>query len=411
MKVSKIFAPVVFGALATAGASVHAAGTTAGKLITSEATLSFDVNGQQQANVTSKNNFNVDVQVDFGLGLTINTIHDNKVGSPGSETASYTDVVFGAVKLSNTGNSDVIFTLEPKSVTSGTSATINSQSYEDTVDIAATSSYKVYLDADGNGELSSSEKSAGPLTGSGKFETAALSADSSATYLVVVEDLKVQGKNGDIVLSLVEAKAKSTTVSRVTDSGNTPETLDLAAMDPSAQTPNTPDGIDVVFSDGTTDSLGDNIETITDGLVLSLPDLTNPDPTDPDNDQNGFIKTSKVVWDPFNGASASAKAIPNATIEYTITVRNNGSSNAANVVVTDDLSTITNELKFCSDATSAEACKNLTVTTDDGNGGNFDAQVTITKAALESTDTEAKVTFAELPAGGSAIITFTAKVQ
>jgi len=101
-----------------------------------------------------------------------------------------------------------------------------------------------------------------------------------------------------------------------------------------------PTVVDVVIADAGLDGE----ELADDGYLFESADLT-------------VLKTSSIVSDPFS--SSNPKAIPGAVMEYTITITNNGTTDAASVRITDVI-----------DA-------NLTFLTGQYNGGAADVSVTI----------------------------------
>jgi uncharacterized repeat protein (TIGR01451 family) len=78
-----------------------------------------------------------------------------------------------------------------------------------------------------------------------------------------------------------------------------------------------------VFADDGAGSVGDGIEVAQDGYIVSSAGLI-------------ITKISEVIEDPFNGTT-DPKAIPGATVEYTITVQNTGAVDAEAVRITDVL--------------------------------------------------------------------------
>jgi len=148
---------------------------------------------------------------------------------------------------------------------------------------------------------------------------------------------------------------------------------------------------------------GDAIETALDALFLTFPNF-EPDtdyPNDPN--KNGFLKESKVIWDPINGA-ASPKAIPGATVQYTIHLTNLGSITANNVNIAD---TIPANTTFC-DNTDFACFAPKTVVRD-----GIDAALTYKDPeTLPFKDGgEIKATYTTFPAKYTSSITFTVTVN
>ena len=80
-----------------------------------------------------------------------------------------------------------------------------------------------------------------------------------------------------------------------------------------------------------------------------------------------ITKTSRVVMDPFNGTT-DPKAIPGATIEYTVRIDNAGPATATSVTVTDDLSTEIGAGTVAFDATAYSGVSGVRL---DINGAGF----------------------------------------
>jgi uncharacterized repeat protein (TIGR01451 family) len=81
-------------------------------------------------------------------------------------------------------------------------------------------------------------------------------------------------------------------------------------------------GIDTVLGDAG----GDGLESTTNVYTVSTATLR-------------VTKSIAIIDDPINGAGANRKAIPGATLEYTIQVQNQGGDIASTVVVTDPVPT------------------------------------------------------------------------
>jgi uncharacterized repeat protein (TIGR01451 family) len=102
-------------------------------------------------------------------------------------------------------------------------------------------------------------------------------------------------------------------------------------------------------------------------------------------------KTSVVVEDPINGTS-SPKAIPGATVRYTVTVQNSGSSDATSVVLVDATPVNTT---YLADSMTLDG-GGLTDDDADGDGADYGGTtagaVTVTIATLAA-DSTATITF------------------
>ena len=83
--------------------------------------------------------------------------------------------------------------------------------------------------------------------------------------------------------------------------------------------PNDPGEIDNVLADAG----NDGIELGTDGFIVSSADLV-------------VTKVAETIYDPINGVSVNAKAIPGAVLEYTVTIDNSvGTETATGISIAD----------------------------------------------------------------------------
>jgi uncharacterized repeat protein (TIGR01451 family) len=138
-----------------------------------------------------------------------------------------------------------------------------------------------------------------------------LAADASVVVFVVA-NVPVETVNGDFAnVSLTAQAAVPGT------NGATIATETVGADDPNA--------VDTVFADDLT--TGDGIEVDSDQYAVASAALS-------------VAKTSAVASDPINGTT-DPKAIPGATVEYTITLTNLGAVPAAGVTIGDPLPTNT----------------------------------------------------------------------
>lgn len=398
MKLRNMVAPVVFGALSLAVVNANAVNTEAGKTITNTATLSYQVNSTDQTPVSANNDLAVDAKIDLTLNRTDNTASGTAAGDV-KTLGSDLYYVVGEFKLKNTGNADSYFTFSATNaandhlVISGLGAVENNKNTKNN----ANSDFVIFAETGATAGLSADDTNIADLT-DGQLRLDKDLANDQIIYVAALTS-NVQGVDDDLFGVDLTAQVAAVDFRNAADDADSKQ--NVAGHNSSLSV----DGRTLSFVYADTDN--NALEVASDVLQATLPDFT-PDPNNPTN--SGFAKTSSAVWDPIN-ADSDAKAIPSSTIKYTITIRNTGDANATNLVVTDDLSSITQTLKFCSGDGSVddEKCENVTVNTDDGNGGTFPS--VITKNNLTSSDTQAEVTFANFPSGGVATITFTAKVQ
>ena len=136
-----------------------------------------------------------------------------------------------------------------------------------------------------------------------------LTEDHSVT-VYVLGDIPATVVNGNTAIVNLQAIAIEPTVNNVGVAGT-----DIVAT-AGANTA----GIDTVFGDAG----NDGAESDTTIYSVSSASLS-------------VTKTATVISDPFTGVSPNAKAIPGATIEYTITVDNTGAQDATTVTLSDPI--------------------------------------------------------------------------
>lgn len=268
-----------------------AVGTTAGTDITNNVTVSFEVGGETQTDVTDSDTFTVDRNIDVNVNFTGATPVNV---SPGQDQAVLS---FDVTNLSNaTVDLDLSTVL-----TAGTPANIEN--------------IEIYIDANDNGVLDAAEITAGPVT----FLDEVAADDGTGTETIavlVVADITLDAVNADtfdivLVADAHEAGAASTLGAEITATAGA----------------NTA-GVDTVLADGNgaTGEEGDNDGAFSDqgqyevaGALISV------------------VKSSRIISDPVNGVT-DPKAIPGAVIEYCIAVSNAaGGADATAVSVADDL--------------------------------------------------------------------------
>ena len=262
-----------------------AVGTTAGDTITNNVSVSFEVGGETQTEVTDSDTFTVDRRIDVNVNFTGATPVSV---SPGQDQAA---LAFDVTNLSN-ATIDLALTT---ALTAGTGANIDN--------------FEIYLD-DGDGVLSAAEIAAGPITFLDEV------AEDATLSVVVVADIDVAAANGDTF-----------DVALVADAHEDGAANTLGAEITATAGANTA-GVDTVLADGNggTGEEADNDGAFSDegqfevaGALLSV------------------AKSSSIVSDPVNGTT-NPKAIPGAVIEYCIVVTNAaGGATATAVNVTDDL--------------------------------------------------------------------------
>ena len=274
--------------LAGISETAFAAGTASGTNVDNSATVDYQVDGIDQSQINSNTaSFVVDNRVDLTVA-TSDVAAVQVVPGSSDKVLTYT--------VTNDGN-----TVQDYSLT----AQAASGSLFGVTDNFDANNVEVYVDANSNGTYESATDVATYID--------ELAADASITVFVV-SDIPVGQNDGDGALyDLIAQTAQGGTAS----SQGADITTDDAG---SADDPNT---VQIVFADGagTADAANDGQHSSTDAYVVVNADLS-------------VVKSSQVISDPINGGS-NPKAIPGATLRYTLTVTNDGTADADNVVIID----------------------------------------------------------------------------
>jgi len=300
----KSYKPIRHGSLCLASlfllvlsAGTHAGGTAPGTDVNNQATLNYKVGTTDQPPVTSDGDsgtpgnqvttFKVDRKVD----LTV-------VSNGGATVIPNTTDQVLPFTLENTGNDTHGYLL---STVAGVDAT------DDDFDM---SSVRIYIDVNNNGTYESGTDTlytAGTNVGD-------LAPDVPIKLLVVAT---TPGTAGNTETSLYHLLAQATNAGTTTPAAETP-----GADDPTV--------IDVAFADAA-GSAGVGTDDAQDGKHSASAIYTVQSAT------VTISKDSEVTDDGFGTAAPNAKAIPGATVTYTLTVINSGATNANTLVMTDDL--------------------------------------------------------------------------
>jgi uncharacterized repeat protein (TIGR01451 family) len=332
-------------ALLLCAEAAMATGTPSGTSIDNDATVDYEVGGVPQAQVASNTaSFLVDNMIDLTVA-TVDVAPVQVVPGDTSRVLTYT--------VTNDGN-----TVQDYSLTAqGASGTWNGAT--DNFDATGIS---VFVDANDNGVYE-------PATDTATYIDE-LAADATITAFIV-GDIPLDRSDGDAALYDLIAQ---------TAVGGSPGSQGSDITSDDSGIPDNPATVEIVFADaaGTADAQYDGQHSSTDGYLVVTATL-------------GVVKSSTVVSDPINGVT-NPKAIPGATVRYTLTVTNGGSEDADNVVLVDPIptnatyasGTITLNAGSLTDAVDADA--------GDYNGTNPGA-VTVTIATLSQGGGSATVTF------------------
>lgn len=294
---SRLYLTSLFLLVLSSGA--HAGGTAPGTDIDNQATLNYKVGTTDQPAVTSDGDtvtpgiqvttFKVDRKVD----LTV-------VNDGGATVIPNTNDQVLPFTLTNTGNDTHGYLL---STVAGVDAT------DDDFDM---SSVRIYID---NGIVGTYEPGTDTLY-TALSNAGNLAPDASVKLLIVAN---TPGTAGDTETSLYHLLAQATDAGSTTPAAETP-----GADDPAA--------IDVAFADaagsaGTaSDDALDGIHTAAGTFTVQSANVTVTKDAEVTND--GLVPPT---------LAPNAKAIPGATVTYTLNVVNSGAADANTLTMTDDL--------------------------------------------------------------------------
>lgn len=279
-----------FALIAMSSTPALAVGTTAGDTITNNVSVSFEVGGEPQTEVTASDTFTVDRVIDVDVTFTGATPVSV---SPGQDRAA---LAFDITNLSN----DIVDLDLSTVLTAGTAANIEN--------------IEIYLD-DGDGILSAAELAAGPIT----FLDEVLADDGTGNQtlsVVVLANITTNAVNNDTFDIVLIADAHEAGAA-----GLGAEIFGLANTDANTA------GEDTVLADGT--STAEEAANAGDDSALGQFEVGGA--------LVSVVKSSRIVSDPVNGTT-NPKAIPGAVIEYCIAVSNAADATTATAVnVSDDL--------------------------------------------------------------------------
>jgi len=353
-----------FGGLMTAllsSSGAYAAGTASGTNIGNTASVDYKVGGIDQTTINSNTaTFLVDNRID----LTVATVDGAIVSvSPGGSDQILTFTV------TNDGNTAQDYSLA--AANSATGAFGETESFDAT-------NVRVFVDGNGNGTYESGSDTATYID--------ELEPDSTITVFVV-SDIDLSQVDGDVAsYDLIATTAVGGTASAQgadiasDDSGN----ADLAGT------------VQIVFADGagTADLGTDGKHSSKDGYLVASAALS-------------VVKNSAVSSDPINGGS-NPKAIPGATMDYTIDIDNNGTTAATSVVLVDAIPASTS---FVVSSLSTTPAVGPTVEYSDDNGVTWAYSPSAGPDGSDTAVTHVRVTFASIASAGAAQAVFQVLIQ
>jgi uncharacterized repeat protein (TIGR01451 family) len=298
---------VALGAIAVSQQAL-AVGTLADTTISNTATVNYQVAGVAQTPVASNTaTFEVDRKIDLHVQEFGN---NTTVATPGGVN------FFTTFFLRNDGNDAQGFTFESTAalVNQANGTTVSFSAIADAFDMT---NVRVRVDSaacTGIAQAGVTYTAANDTASS----VATIPADGCA-WVFIVSDAPVSATNNTGAIVRLAATAR------------VPTTLAALTQTAGAETPG---AVDTVFGDTATipGQVARDAQAFADDIyVISAAALS-------------VAKTSQVVFDPFNGALAPGvfpKAIPNARVEYSITLTNTGGQNASVVTITDSIPTNT----------------------------------------------------------------------
>ncbi|MFV2081331.1 MAG: DUF11 domain-containing protein [bacterium] len=282
------FAAALFIAVGAPQAALAAnAGIEAGVVITNTADVDYEVNGNPQTTIQASVTFWVDNLVNL-------TVAEGAAAAT-SVLPGETGAIF-VFNVSNTGNTVQDYGLNAAQATTtvfGLTDDIDTTALSVFVESGATAGYQ--------------------------------SAEDTALF---IDELRPDFASTVYVLASIPATAYDGSVAIIsltatTEVGGT--TASEGAVLSETVGPDTPLAVDVVFADGagSSDAANDGTHSALGAYIVESADLA-------------VTKSSVVISDPVN-LGVNPKAIPGATVRYTVLVTNNGSADAGTVVVTDSV--------------------------------------------------------------------------
>jgi uncharacterized repeat protein (TIGR01451 family) len=324
----------------TAAQGAQAAGTASGTAVNNLATVQYSIGATTQPVIESSPTGNSTSGA--GNGTSTSFVVDNKVDLTVAElSGGYTTVSAGGTNevlvytVTNTGNTTQDFSLAASDQLGGADPFGGTDNFDATP-------VGVFVDGNANGVYD-----AGSDTRTWVDE---LAANGTATVFVV-RNIPAGQANGDISAVILTAQVAQAGAAGV--KGADILTDDSAIAD-------NPATVQIVFADGASDG-GDAAYNgrfaDTDAYKVGAAQIT-------------VSKTSLVINDPINGGS-NPKAIPGATVEYTVTVANaaGASATATNVQVTDSLNAEITANRVAYDANGYGAGAGMQVTAPNIAGG------------------------------------------
>lgn len=377
-------AGMALAALALAAAQgAQAAGTPSGTSIANRATVSYDIGATTQPVIESAPGGNSTPGATNGADTTF--VVDNRVDHIVNEVSgTYSPVAAGGVNevleftVTNTGNTVQDYSL---------SAVNGTDPFGGTDNFDATGVIVVVDDGDG-----------------------VYDAGDTATYIDELSDAVVGGVTvwvvRDIPAGQLAGDISAITLSAQVAQGGLAGTQGADITTDDAANPDNSATVQIVFADGAgySDAANDGLHSDAGAFQVQAASIS-------------VDKTSAVISDPINGAAGPGvfpKAIPGATVEYTVTISNAGTATATatNVQVSDSLNAEITAGTVAFDANGYGAAAGIQVTAPNLYGG---AATPLTNAAAddegEFTANTVSVGSISLAPGESATVRFRVVIQ
>ncbi len=344
-------AGVVLAAFAFAAAQgAQAAGTASGTAVNNRATVQYSVGSTAQPVVESSPTGNTTAGV--GNGTNTSFVVDNRIDLTVAElSGGYTTVSAGGVSevlvytVANTGNTTQDYSLSATDLAGGADPFGGTDNFNATP-------VGIFVDANNNSVYDAGD------TATFIDE---LAADANVEVFVV-RNIPGGQVNGDISAVILSAQVAQ---------GGTAAAQGANILTDDAAIADNPATVQVVFADGASDG-GDAVRNgrfaDTDAYRVGAAQIT-------------VAKSSAVISDPIN-LGVNPKAIPGATIEYTVSVSNSAgaSATATNVQVTDSLNAEITAGTVAFDTNGYAAGAGMQVTSPNISGG---AATALTNATLD----------------------------
>lgn len=317
-----------------------AAGTTAGTTVSNTATIDYQVSGTSQPQTPSNT---VTFLVDRKINLVV-----AQVGGASTQVAPGQLAQVTTFTVTNTSNAPLDFALAATQQVGGAAP------FGGKTDNFDATNVRVYVDSNANGVYDPGVDTATYLD--------EIPADAVRTVFIVV-DIPNTRVNGDTAAVALTATASEP---------GTPGSLGTTVLQTS--TADNPAVVDTVYADGA----GNGGDTARDGKYSAKSQF------DVVTASIALVKLVRTVSDPYNGTT-NPKAIPGATMEYCLIVRNTGSASANSIVLNDLIPTGTTYVAGSARTEGAtigtgatEVCDTTTATTGGVAAGATYASNTVT---------------------------------